>query len=77
MSRERADQVAARATGIGIGLAVLMVTWLVGNRLAGLLWDPPLGPSVAIAAAAAAGGVTAVVAARRLGRTSGGSRPKK
>lgn len=71
MSRERADRVAAWATGAGVGAAVLMVGWLVGNRLAGLVWDPPVGPTVAIVAALAAGVVAGTVMGRRLARSVG------
>ncbi|HEX6330842.1 MAG TPA: hypothetical protein VF129_06085 [Actinomycetota bacterium] len=63
---ERPEIAAARGIGVGIGLIALMVTWLVGNRLAGLVWDPPVGPTVAIVAALAVGTVTAIVFARRL-----------
>jgi prepilin signal peptidase PulO-like enzyme (type II secretory pathway) len=68
MSRERADRVAAWATGAGVGFAALMLTWLVANRLTALLWDPPLGPSVAFVAAIVVGVVTALVSGRRLAR---------
>lgn len=71
MSRERADRVAARAVGAGVGFLVLMVAWLVGNRLAGLVWSAPLGPIVAFAAAIVAGAVAGVVAGRRLVRSVG------
>jgi prepilin signal peptidase PulO-like enzyme (type II secretory pathway) len=54
--------------GAGIGLIVGMVTWLVGNRLAGLVWDAPVGPTVAFAVAIAAGIVTSLVAGARLAR---------
>jgi hypothetical protein len=66
MTHDRSEIVAARGIGIGIGLIVLMVTWLVGNRLAGLVWDPPVGPTVAILAALAAGIVASIVFAHRL-----------
>jgi hypothetical protein len=66
MSVDRSEIVAARGIGVGIGLIVLMVVWLVGNRLAALLWDPPVGPTVAFATAIVAGGVTAVLFAHRL-----------
>jgi hypothetical protein len=46
MSRDRADRVAAWATGSGIGLMALMVTWLIGNRLAALAWDPRWAPQL-------------------------------
>jgi len=68
VSREAADRVSARATGVGVGLLVLMVTWLIGNRIVGLVWGPPVGPSVAIVAATVAGTVTTLVVGRRLTR---------
>jgi hypothetical protein len=71
MSRDRADRVAAWATGSGIGLMALMVTWLIGNRLAALAWDPPVGPTVAFVGAILVGAVTAVVSGRRLARRVG------
>jgi hypothetical protein len=66
MSTDRSEVVAAWATGIGIGLIVLMLTWLVGNRIAGLFWDPPVGPTVAFLGAIAGGVVTGFVAGWRL-----------
>jgi len=70
VSREAADRVAAWATGAGVGLLVLMVAWLIGNRIAGLVWDPPVGPSVAIVAATIAGAVSGLIVGRRLARRS-------
>ena len=66
MSADRSEIVAAWATGVGIGLSVLMVTWLVGNRVAGLFWAPPVGPTVAFLGAIAGGVATAIVAGSRL-----------
>jgi hypothetical protein len=71
MSRERADRVAAWATGAGVGFAALMVTWLIANRLTGLVWGPPLGPIVAFAVAIVVGIVSAVIFGRRLARSVG------
>jgi hypothetical protein len=68
MSRDRADRVAAWATGVGIGLVALMTTWLVGNRLAELIWEPPLGPILALCLAILVGAITAAVSGRRLSR---------
>jgi len=68
MSRAPADTVAAWATGVGVGLVALMLTWLVGQRIAGLIWDPPLGPIVGLGTAVLVGGVTAFVAGRRFSR---------
>ena len=47
----------------------MMITWLVGNRLFGLLLEPPRGPTVALVAATALGFVTAALAGRRLAAT--------
>jgi hypothetical protein len=63
---DRAEVVAARAVGVGVGLIVLMLVWLVGNRLAGLVWEPPVGPTVAFAGAIVIGFTTGVIAGRRL-----------
>ncbi|HEV8681419.1 MAG TPA: hypothetical protein VGS09_01400 [Actinomycetota bacterium] len=71
MSGDRADRVAAWATGSGIGLIALMVTWLIGNRLAAVIWDPPVGPTVAFVGAILVGAVTAVLSGRRLARRAG------
>jgi hypothetical protein len=71
MSGDRSDRVAAWATGWGIGLVALMVTWLVGNRLAALVWEPPVGPTVAFVGAILVGAVTAVVSGRSLARRQG------
>jgi hypothetical protein len=66
MSVDRSEVVAAQAVGVGIGLLGLMVTWLVGSRLAELVWDAPAGPVVAFAAAVVVGVFTSIVFARRL-----------
>jgi hypothetical protein len=69
MSRATADHLAAWMTGLGVGLVALMLTWLVGHRLAGLIWDPPTGPIVGLGTAMFVGAVTTLVAGRRLSRT--------
>jgi hypothetical protein len=68
MSRDRADRVAGWATAVGIGLIALMLTWLIGNRVTGLIWPPPVGPTVAFAGAVFAGGAATFVWGRRLTR---------
>lgn len=73
MNRGPADRVAARATGAGIGLIALMLTWLIGNRLTGLIWDPPVGPTVAIVGATVAGAIVAVASGRVLLRRVAGT----
>lgn len=69
--RERgsADDVTAWAVGIGVGLIALMLTWIVGNRIAMVVWDTPVGPTVAFVSAILVGIVVAVVAGVRLVRS--------
>lgn len=74
MTPDRSEVTAAWATGAGIGLIVLMVVWLVGNRLTGLFWPPPVGPTVAFFGAIVAGVATAVAAGARLARRVRGGR---
>ena len=69
-SQLRADLIAASATGSGIGLMALMITWLVGNRLFGLLLEPPRGPTVAFAVAIALGIATTALTGKRLAATT-------
>lgn len=71
MRRLDADHVAAWATGFGVGLVALMLTWLVGDRIAEMLWSSPTGPIVGFAAALIVGAITTVVAGRRLSRAIG------
>ena len=68
-SRIRADRVSAWAVGVGIGLIAMMVSWLVGNRIASFAWDPPVGPTVALAAAIGVGMIATTIAGRRLDRS--------
>jgi len=58
--------VAAWATAAGVGFIALMLMWLVGNRVAGLVWGPPVGPTVAILGAVVVGAASTLIAARRL-----------
>jgi hypothetical protein len=64
----RADGVAAWAVGIGVGLITLMLTWIVGNRIATVVWDAPVGPTVAFIGAILVGIVATVVTGIRLVR---------
>lgn len=66
MSVDRSEIVAARGVAVGIGLITLMVVWLVGSRLAELVWQPPVGPVVAFVTAIVVGLVASLVFARRL-----------
>jgi hypothetical protein len=64
----RAERVGARATGVGVGLLVFMIVWLVGARVTDLFWGPPSSAVVALALSVVAGIVVAVVAGHRLVR---------
>lgn len=67
--RGRADGVAAWAVGMGVGLIGLMLTWIVGNRIATVVWDVPVGPTVAFVGAILVGIVATVIAGIRLVRS--------
>ena len=63
-----ADRVAAWATGIGIGFAVFIVTWIIMNRLTGMWMPVPQGPVVTLISAMAAGSWVGVERGRTLSR---------
>lgn len=67
--RGRANGVAAWAVGMGVGLIALMLTWIVGNRIAMAVWDAPIGPTVAFVGAILVGIVATMVAGIRLVRS--------
>ncbi|MEO6143767.1 MAG: hypothetical protein ABIP19_07300 [Dermatophilaceae bacterium] len=64
----RADRIAARATGVGVGLLVFMVLWLVGARVTAQIWGPPSSAVVAMVIAVFVGILVAVFAGNRLVR---------
>lgn len=64
----RADRVAARVTGVGVGLLAFMIAWLVGARVTELIWGPPSSAVVALAISVVVGIVVAVVAGHSLVR---------
>jgi hypothetical protein len=70
MSRVAAEAVAAWATGVGVGLLVFMVTWLIGDRIAALIWDRPTGPVVALLTAIVFGATMTILAGRHLSRAT-------
>jgi membrane protein implicated in regulation of membrane protease activity len=72
----RADSISAWGIGVGIGLIALQLTWLVGARLAGLVWAPPVGPTVAFVTALIVGAIVSVIAGRRLARKVGTDRSR-
>jgi hypothetical protein len=49
-----------------------MLTWIVGNRIAMVVWDAPIGPTVAFIGAILVGIVATVVAGIRLVRLGRG-----
>ena len=44
----RADLVAARATGVGVGFITFMIAWLIGARLLERIWGQPSAAYVAL-----------------------------
>jgi hypothetical protein len=42
------------------------VTWLVANRIASLIWEAPVGPTVAFSTAVVTGIIVSGIAGRRL-----------
>lgn len=68
ISTLRANYVAAWATGVGIGLVVFMVTWIVANRVTARLMSVPSGPILAMSVAILAGTAVALRQGVRLSR---------
>lgn len=68
-SDARADIIAARAIGVGVGFLTLMIAWLVGNRLLGLVLDAPEGPTAAFITALIFGVLAALVVGQRCVRS--------
>ena len=64
-NKRHPDLVAAWVTGIGVGLIVHMITWLIANRITGLVWEPPVGPTIAFGLALIVGIVASLLAGRR------------
>ncbi|MBI4884292.1 MAG: hypothetical protein HY826_09600 [Actinobacteria bacterium] len=63
---DRADRVAARATGFGVGLIVFMLTWTIGARVIERFVDEPNSAYAAMAIAFIAGTAATVLVGRRL-----------
>ena len=64
-SDARADRVAAWATGVGVGLVVFMVSWLVWTRVLDMILSAPTGPVVAMTMAVLTGAGVALRQGRR------------
>lgn len=50
---QRADRIAARATGFGFGLVAFMLTWIVSARITERVLDGPMSAYVAMTLAIA------------------------
>jgi hypothetical protein len=66
MTDVRAERVAARAAGLGIGLIVFMLTWTLGARITERFMDSPEHAYLAMGIALVAGAVSTVRAGHRL-----------
>lgn len=69
-TESRAELIAARATGLGVGLIVFMLTWSIGARITERIFDEPAHAYVAMGMALLAGAVTAARAGHRLRRAT-------
>jgi|GEM_PF-1913690 len=63
LSDQRADRIAARATGLGAGLITFMLTWTIGARITERILETPTSAYIAMIAAFCAG----IVATLRVG----------
>lgn len=68
LSALRANYVSAWATGVGIGLAAFMITWIIANRVTAMLMSVPAGPILAMALAILTGTGLAIRQGIRLSR---------
>lgn len=50
---QRADRIAARVTGLGVGLIAFMLTWIISARITERVLDPPNSAYLAMAMAIA------------------------
>jgi len=62
----RPDRVAARATGLGIGLIAFMLTWTIGARATTSVLEAPANAYVAMFIAIVVGVAVTLLAGRRL-----------
>lgn len=66
MSDDRAERIAARAAGLGIGLVVFMLTWTVGVRITERFIGSPGHAYLAMGIALVVGAVITLLAGQRL-----------
>jgi cytochrome bd-type quinol oxidase subunit 2 len=67
---QRADRIAALATGVGVGLITFMLTWTIAARITERMLDTPTSAYVAMVFALITGAVVTTLASRRLSNTS-------
>lgn len=68
MNRPPPNAVAAWATGLGVGLATLMLSWSIGHRIGEFMWGRFTGAIAGLGFAIVVGAVTTAVAGRHLSR---------
>jgi hypothetical protein len=68
MIRPHPNAVAAWATGLGVGLAALALTWSIGRRIGEFIWDRSTGAIAGLGIAIVVGAVATVVVGRHLSR---------
>jgi hypothetical protein len=67
---DRADRIAALATGVGVGLMTFMLTWTIAARITERMLATPTSAYVAMVGALCAGAVVTILTGRRLSNTS-------
>ena len=70
VANQRADRIAALATGVGVGLITFMLTWTIAARITERMLDTPTSAYVAMVGALCAGAVVTILTGRRLSNTS-------
>lgn len=68
MKRPHPNAVAAWATGLGVGLAALMLTWSIGHRIGEFMWGRSTGAIAGLGLAIVVGTAATAVVGRHLSR---------
>ena len=66
LADQRADRIAARATGFGAGLITFMLTWTIGARITERILEAPNSAYLAMLTALVAGTITTLLVGHRL-----------